>query len=345
MIWRGKLKKKSNIRALQQMVNNVDPTRTLTLRNAFIADATRRFRALQRVITESVVDRDIFQLGSPNIIGRNLEPANPNTFAMLTKAEQVQAFNEWLEEQEAAGILEVMPGPGATEGAWSDQYIRSSYQKGLDKSLRELRAKGIDVPVTTVPGVGGVGGVFLSPFHQERVQVLYTETFTALENVTAAMNEQIRRQLAQGIAEGIGPEEMARRINDRVDKIGLTRAKTIARTEVVKTYNTAQVFEYQRVENIIGEEVFVQWEDADDERVRDSHEERDGNIYTKEEYLMLIGEPNCRCTGLPYIESLDGEAELTSAAETRDAEAKQAAKEKEEAAKRREERRRQRMAA
>lgn len=339
------MKKRSNIKTLQKLVNNVDPTRTISLRNAFIADATRRFRALQRVITQSVVGRDIFQLRTPNIIGRNLEPANPNAFSMLTKAEQVQAFNEWLEEQEAAGILEIVPGPGATEGAWSDQYVRSSYQRGLDKSLRELRAKGIDVPVTTVPGVGGVGGVFLSPFHQERVQVLYTETFTALENVTAAMNEQIRRQLALGIAEGIGPEEMARRINDRVDKIGLTRAKLIARTEVVKTYNTAQVAEYQRVENVIGEEVFVQWQTAEDERVRGSHRERNGKIYTKEEYLTLIGEPNCRCTGLPYVISLDGEAELTSAAETRAVEAAQVAKEKEEAAKRREERRRQRMAA
>lgn len=338
------MSKKPNIRTLQQMVDNVDPTRTLTLRSAFVADATRRFRALAQVITESVVDRDVFQLGRPNIIG-NLEPASPNAFIGLSKAEQITAFNEWLEEQEAAGILEVVPGPAGAQRAWSDQYVRSSYQRGLDKSLRDLRAKGIDVPTTTLGGTGGVGGVLLTPFHQERVQVLFTETFTALENVAAAMNEQIRRVLAQGIAEGIGPEEMARRINDRVDKVGLTRAKLVARTEVVKSYNTSQVAEYQRAETVIGEEVFVQWQTAEDERVRSSHRARNQKIYTKEEYLTLIGEPNCRCTGLPYVMSVDGEAELTSAAETRAIEAEQVAKEKEEAAKRREERRRQRMAA
>lgn len=334
-----------HISLMQRMASNQDPTHTITLRRAFIADLTRRYSALKKVITESVVDRDVFQLGSPSIIGRNLAPANPNTFAGLSPAERITAFSLWLEEQEAAGVLEIVPGPVGTVEPWSNQYIRSSYQKGLQKSMRDLGAKGIDVPATTLPGAGGVGGVFLTPFHQARVQVLFEETFTGLENVTIAMNTQIRRVLAEGMAEGIGPEEMARRINGRVDKIGLTRSKMIARTEVVKTYNTAQVAEFQRAENVIGEEIFVQWWTAEDERVRASHRARHGKIYTKEEYLTLIGEPNCRCTGLPYVMSVDGEAELTTAAETRAAEAEQATREKEEAAKRREDRRRERMAA
>jgi SPP1 gp7 family putative phage head morphogenesis protein len=329
---------------LQRAVNAQDPTRTITLRNRFNADAVRRFNDLKQVITQSVRDRDVFGLGQPEIISRNVEALGPDDLAGLSQAEKIQAFNEWLEQQEAAGVLQRVPGPGGTTRAWSDQYITSSYQAGLRKSTRDLAAKGIEVPATTVGGTGGVGGVFLTPFHQERVQVLWTETFAALENVTAAMNGQIRRTIAQGMAEGIGPEEMARRIADRVDKVGVTRAKTIARTEVVKSYNTSQVFEYQRAEIVIGEEVFVQWQTAEDERVRDSHQERNGKIYTKEEYLTLIGEPNCRCTGLPYVMSVDGEAEVSSAAETRAREAEQAAKEKAKAAERREERRRQRAA-
>lgn len=333
------------ISLMQRLAANQDPSSTITLRNAFVADLARRYAALKKVIVESVVDEDIFQLGNSSIISRNLEPANPNTFASLTPAERIAAFDSWLDQQETAGILQRVPGPMGTERAWSDQYITSSYQSGLRRSMRDLEAKGISVPATTLPGAGGVGGVFLTPFHQSRVQVLFEETFLGLDNVTIAMNTQIRRVLAEGIAEGIGPEEMARRINGRVDKIGLTRSKMIARTEIVKTYNTAQTFEFQRIENIIGEEIFVQWQTAEDERVRSSHRARNQKIYTKEEYLTLIGEPNCRCTGLPYVASVDGEAELTSAAETRATEAAQAAKDKEEAAKRREERERRRIAA
>lgn len=333
-----------------QMVSNVDPSHTITLRNAFIADTLRRYNALKRVIVQSVVDEDIFQLGEPTIRRSGvtglaaLQPVNPNTFTSLSPAERIAAFDVWLKEQEAAGVLELVPGPRGTTQAWSNQYVRSSYQRGLQKSLRDLKAKGLEVPGTIISGVGGVGGVFLTPFHQSRIEVLYAETFMGLENITLAMNDQIRRTIAGGIAEGIGPEEMARRINNRVDKIGVTRSKLIARTEVVKTYNTAQVFEFQRVENIIGEEIFVGWWTAEDERVRSSHRARHGKIYTKEEYLTLIGEPNCRCTGLPYVMSVDGEAELTSAAETRAIEAQQLAKDKEEAAKRREERRLKRAA-
>jgi hypothetical protein len=289
------LDRTNNIVRLQRAVNAQDPTRTITLRNRFNADAARRFRDLKRVITESVQNRDVFGLGQPEIVSRNIEALGPDDLAGLSQAEKVQAFNEWLEQQEASGVLQRIPGPAGTTRGWSDQYITSSYQAGLRKSTRDLAAKGIEVPATTIGGVGGLGGVFLSPFHQERVQVLWTETFTALENV-------------------------------------------------VKTYNTAQVFEYQRAEVVIGEEVFVQWQTAEDERVRDSHAARNGNVYTKEEYLTLIGEPNCRCVGLPYVMSVDGEAEVTSAAETRTQEAEQAAKEKAEAAERREERRRQRAA-
>ena len=131
--------------------------------------------------------------------------------------------------------------------------------------------------------------------------------FTELEGITASMDAQIADVLATGIVEGVGPEEMARRINNRVDKIGLTRSRMIARTEVVQTFNQAAAFEYQRASAVIGEEILIQWLTAEDERVRSSHRERNMVVYTQEEYSDLIGEPNCRCAGLPFIESIDGE--------------------------------------
>lgn len=337
----------AHIARLQRRVTNIDPTRTLAIRNVFIADQTRRYRALMRVIIQSVVTNDALNLSPPlrdELATMAVAPIPAGAFDALTSTEKIAAFNVWLIEQERQGVLEIIPGPQGPE-PYSNQYIRSSYQKGLDKSLRELRAKGIEVPATVLPGAPGVGGVFLAPFHQSRVQLIYGQTFTALERVTEVMNTQIQGVLAQGIAEGVGLEEMARRINNRVDKIGLTRSKLIARTETVKTYNTAQVFEFQRVENIIGEEIFVQWWTAEDERVRSSHRERHGKIYTKADYLTLIGEPNCRCTGLPYVESVDGEADKTTADETRTIEAEQVAKEKQEAAQRKADRQRERLAA
>jgi len=44
-----------------------------------------------------------------------------------------------------------------------------------------------------------------------------------------------------------------------------------------------------------------------DERVRGSHVFRHGKVYTREEAELLIGDPNCRCALLPWIESIHGE--------------------------------------
>ena len=330
----------ARIIARRRMIANIDPTHTITLRNAFIADMTRRYRSLANAITVSVRDRDVLGLGPSTRDRINALAATPlpaGAFDSLTSIEKIEQFNIWINQQERQSVLEFLPGPQGPE-PYSNQYVRSSYQSGLDKSLRELRAKGINVPSPIIPGAGGVGGIFHAPFHRNRLALIYDTVYTQLEGITEVMNRQIQSVLAQGIAEGIGPEEMARRINNRVDKIGLTRSKLVARTQVVKTYNVAQVNEFQRIENVIGEEILIEWFTAEDERVRSSHRVRHGKVYTKDEYLSLIGEPNCRCTGLPYLRSIDGETELTTATQTLDAEAEQVAKQKAEAAQRRLER-------
>ena len=296
-----------------KLVTNADPTRTVGIRARFMADDTRRYRNLMAAIRVSVVDRDVLGLGAPQMpMGLVATPADPTDFVFLRDPEKMTQFMSWLDEQEAASVLEIIPGPTGPE-PWSNQYIRGSYQKGLADSLAKLKRKGVDVPSTVLPGRGNVIGIFNQPFHQERVQLIYQRVFSELEGVTKAMDARISEVLASGMIEGISPNEMARRMNDRVDKIGLTRSKLVARTEVVETYNQAAVGEYRRASAIIGEEILVEWFTAEDERVRSSHRARHGKIFTQEEFLQLIGEPNCRCAGLPWIESVDGEATLSSA--------------------------------
>jgi hypothetical protein len=37
-----------------------------------------------------------------------------------------------------------------------------------------------------------------------------------------------------------------------------------------------------------------------------NHRRREGKVFTKSDYLSLLGDPNCRCSGAPYIISVDG---------------------------------------
>ena len=87
---------------------NRDPSRTLTLRNAFAADMRRRFRKLTRIIWGAIVDKDVFGLKrEPEIpilmvLGLSVDEAlaklDERQFVFRTSAGKVEAFMDWLNE-------------------------------------------------------------------------------------------------------------------------------------------------------------------------------------------------------------------------------------------------------
>lgn len=316
-IFNIKLTSKKNLFFSINQLNQKDPTSSIVLRNQFTKEMSRRFRELKKVIRTSIVDNDVFGLkvdANPFPLQVfQLQPLGFRQFQFRRDAEKVDGFMLWLREQESKGVLEVKIIPGSGRGdskPWTNLHIQSAYQKGMQKSRSELKKLGVDLPTFTgEEGKRALDIAFSQPFHANRVGLIYTRVFNELKGVTETMNGQISRELALGIAEGRGPAEIARNINNRVDNIGITRAKLIARTEVIQTLNEAALNEFDAAESIIEEEIFVEWQTAEDERVRATHAERNGRIFKKEVAQVLIGEPNCRCALLPYIESVQGEPE------------------------------------
>ena len=284
------------------VLRSMDPTRTVTLRQQWMRDSNKRFRELQRDIRSAVEDLDVLGLrDAPRI----LTAPDPNRFIALRPEQRLTTFMQWLEEREKEGILEVVQRPTGPE-PWTNTYVRSSYQRGLNDAHIKLRGAGIEPPLHVVRGVGGVTGAFYQPFHASRVQLLYQRVFTDLEGVTGAMNTKISRTMTQGMIEGVSPREMAKRMNADVKNIGMTRARTIARTETVHAHNLANINEYERLEGAVGETIFVEWDTAEDPLVRATHDARHGKVFKREHAVSLLGEPNCRCALLPYMESVHG---------------------------------------
>lgn len=309
----------ASIRVLSPtFISNEDPTKTITLRAKYVTDVNNRFNAIKTVIRQSVVDNDCFGLVDKpqNIeeimaLGYREELAKLNVipkegFRFLRDPEKVSEFMRWLDTQQDKGVLEIVHRSGVHQkgiSSWQNTYIQSSYQKGLSRARADLVKSGVDIPSwEEMPG--GVSGAFYQAMHADAVGLIYTRAYNELKGVTAAMDQQISRVLANGLVEGVGPYEMARRINDRVDKIGINRARTIARTETIQTFNTAVINEFASASNLIGEKVFCQWWTARDDRVRLHHSNRHGRVFSQERAQELIGEPNCRCTLVPYIKSL-----------------------------------------
>lgn len=310
----------TDYRAFYANQTEYDPTRTVTLRARWVADWNRRIKALQQAIAK-VIKQDTFGFGDqPQQLSVQAELEVPQRkFQYRYSHEKVDGFMQWLKEMESRSLLEIVQRPGTLRPSgepWSNLYVRSAYQKGLEyaranvnrRSAELARQADLDVfpPPAFRPTGGAISAIMQQPFHADRLALAYTRVFDELKGVTSAMDQQISRVLTRGLAEGLNPWEIGKQIAERVEAIGATRGRLIARTETINIHAQAALNEYYSVEKSTGEVVLVQWKATHDSRVRDTHLERDKRVYTKEEAYALIGEPNCRCALLPYIPATQG---------------------------------------
>ena len=269
-----------------------DPTQTTTLRRQFAAEAYRRIRSFKGKIRDAIIEQDGFGL-----------KANRGRFEFERSDQKVQAFMEWLREQQRQDIIGVergVPMSRAAEQAWTATYIRTAYQRGVSHAASNMRSQGVNVSDDWEENA------FNRPIHADRVGLAYTRALQQLEGVTEAMDQQISRELAQGLAEGQNPREIARRINERVDKVGITRARTLARTEVINAHAEATLNSYEEA-GVEGVEVEAEFSTAGDGRVCPECQSLEGRVYGRDEARGLIPvHPNCRCAWIPKIQNGTG---------------------------------------
>lgn len=266
-----------------------DPTMTTTLRKRFEADLYKRFRRLKGRINNAVIKGDGFGLKT-----------NRGRFEFERSADKVAAFMDWLDEQSREGVLEVSRGAshiGANRMAWSDIYVRSAYQRGMAQSASELRKQGADVADEWVTEA------FTRPFHVDRVGLASTRTFEQLRGITDTMSQQISRTLAEGLSQGKGPMDIARAMNNRVDKIGITRARMLARTEVINAHAEASLNVYEEA-GVRGVDAKAEFATAQDDAVCPECAALEGTVRPIDEARGVIPvHPQCRCAWVPVVES------------------------------------------
>lgn len=289
-----------------------DPTGTIKIRNQYMKQLEKRFGVLKKLIKESFMTNNALHLVAPM-------PAN--NFIYKYDAEKVEAFIRWLNKSVEELLFEVLDSPllpiqgiQSVQGLmaeankfWGNQYILSSYKKGVIEAKAETDkqlGKRANLPFSAG------GNQLLNPIKVEKVLNLFVRDFSQLKGITSAMSSQMSRVLSESMAEGVGFEEAARRLNDRVDKIGITRARLLARTEIVNAFQKSKIDEGEEVELQLNEKIYYKWNTAQDERVRSSHRVRHGKIYTKEVAMAMTGEPNCRCTITLHIPSVMGDVKV-----------------------------------
>lgn len=292
-----------------------DPTQTAGIFRQWQADIRRRFNELKKDIQREVVDKDIFGLSPVKngvlILQQDKIVLQPRHYRFKTDQEKLDGFLAWLAEEIDAGILEVIEREGpqiVNHSGWQNKYLRACYAKGATNAEIMLKAlygeelvKGIAFEDAT-----GIAYHLRGPVHASKVAELYSRSFHELKGITEAMSQQIGRVLAEGLALGKNPNTIAYDIRNRVDKIGITRARTLARTETAYAQNVGTINHAKLQEKYLDEEIKFQWLTAGDNKVRPEHQKRSGRVFTKDEALELIGDVNCRCALMPYMESVQG---------------------------------------
>lgn len=286
-----------------------DPTKTLGVRAAFVADVRRRYADLLSVVRRSIVENDCFGLTARN----ETTALPPGALAGKPQDKQVEEFLQWLETQESLGVLELAPVPGGGPGQpWPRSHLETAQAKGVQRGSADLHALG--APVTRV-STASVIDVMALPEMQSVLNMEVLRTWRGLTGVAQQLNTRVAQVLADGLERGAPPLQIAEDIQGRVEAIGVTRSELIARTEVARANNLGAVAEHVRAEAVIGEPVLEQWHATLDNRVRDNHLLRHGKVFGHDDALELLGEPNCRCALLPFIQSIEGEPDGARARE------------------------------
>lgn len=301
-----------------------DPTGLTVPRRRFERDMIRRFTELKRAIRAAVVTLDVLGLKNPGnaqslsfvktfapapLVGDAIPMPAPSAFSYGRASEKVSSFMEWLYQAEQEGILEIMTGTPlemAASSAWQNVYIDTAYQKGM----RDAYSK-----ATKKSGAQYVQSAFNQPVHADAAGLIYTRSYTGLVGITDAMDTAISRTLAQAILEGRGAMDAARMLEDRVDAIGITRARTLARSEMTAAYAEAQLNTYEEI-GIEGVEVEAEFATAGDDSVCPECEELEGKVYSIEESRGVIPvHPNCRCAWIPVVPESSGATAVPASAE------------------------------
>ncbi len=242
LVERSGRKRRKKPRQIRSAAHRNDPSRTNGIVRLYIGDFNRRWNRIMSLIWETVVVNDALRLDERALLPvAAARAATPFQFRS-DPAGKVEDFIRWLNDALDDEVLEITRGPLgriAANSRWQGTYVRSGYSRGLEHAHRQLRKAGIAFDPRSITNL------FNAPVHAESLALLYARQFNELDGITRAVSQNIGRVLANGIATGQGPREMARQMRGVVTTIGRNRSVVLARTETINTHATATLNRYQ----------------------------------------------------------------------------------------------------
>jgi len=277
---------------------NYDPSRTAGLRRRFVGQMNKRFQKVNREIREFLVKDDAFGLTAPDspLIIQQQVPYRQYQF--LTNPQKTAAFRKWLQDRINAGILSV----DVKGKPWTAEYIDSAYRKGMTRAfidtLPPAKAGSYDFFMGSKKEF--LRQAFMQPEMLSKIELLSTRAFENLKDITTSMSAQLNRILSDGLSHGHSPEKISRAMAKQIGKLSRTRARVLARTEIINAHAEGQLDGFEKL-GIKKTQLRAEWSTAGDDIVCPQCGAMEGETFSIDKARGLIPlHPNCRCAWIPY---------------------------------------------
>ncbi len=195
---------------------------------------------------------------------------------------------------------------------WMNAFIDPSIERGTLDSFYSAQAitKGIDSASTNALAIAQADAQLQTPRYLSRLQLVHGRVFEDMHGIVGDTVAQLRRVLTDGMGRGLGIKDISGMINSRIG-VGLSRARTIARTETNKAYTDAYMNESDELNKSLAEDDYSIRQmhvSALTDTTRRTHAERHGTIHTSTEQKKWWDSGseriNCYCSVIDVLINL-----------------------------------------
>ena len=301
--------------------NLADPGGIDPLERRAIADFKRRIRIAEQAYLDvlSQIDFESFETNRQCytyelIVNEDAIPApdSPPQFTRVpTRSVKRYSFRtlpqtigQFLED--AGRIVDrILAGTDAATNWFTLNYVLPAAEKGAAQAWRNLGAQATqylaDKPTLLA--------LITSDAYQKRLGLLKAREFELMKGLSGTVKQQLSETLTAGLAQGIGPREIAKNISAQTG-VEYRRAERIARTEVGQALRTARLDEATDASVRLGLKLKVMHLSALSPTTRLSHAERHGILYTVEEerdwQASGSNSINCKCSATEVLLNDEG---------------------------------------
>lgn len=181
-------------------------------------------------------------------------------------------------------IIEILPQAGA--GALLASLDQFSKIEPVERAYQDIYGRvGGDFARDQFQRLTGKSKKAESDWIEYMRNFALTQSGTRIKRVSEVTLQRVRRVLEQGVSEGLGTEEIARRI-EQSNAVNRVRARVIARTEIISASNAAADLGARST----GLTLEKEWLTAIDGREREDHAIANGQTVAMDEDFIVGGE-------------------------------------------------------